>query len=121
MAPRPTCECGTCAKCRRRVYMRDYYSKNRDRVCATATASRQRRIDAARAYDRERGYRPGDPEKMRARQAVKFALKNGTLTREPCEVCGDPLTQAHHDDYRLRLVVRWLCSAHHGIEHRSAA
>jgi len=35
------------------------------------------------------------------------------LTRQPCEVCGDPNTYMHHDDYSKPLEVRWLCPKHH--------
>jgi hypothetical protein len=40
------------------------------------------------------------------------------LTKLPCEVCKSPDTHAHHDDYSKPLDVRWLCSQHHGQEHR---
>jgi hypothetical protein len=35
----------------------------------------------------------------------------------PCEVCGDPQTHAHHDDYSKPLDVRWFCPRHHREEH----
>jgi hypothetical protein len=58
-----------------------------------------------------------DPARRRAKQLVRNAIRRGDLTRKPCEVCGDP-AQAHHDDYSKPLVVRWLCTVHHGYEHR---
>lgn len=118
MAPPITCECGSCAKCERRTYMRDYYRRNPDRCRTNAAAARHRRVDAYRAYDRERGYRPGDPVKVRARRQVAQAIEDGTLIRHPCEVCGDPRTDGHHDDYSRPLAVRWLCRQHHGEQHR---
>ncbi len=56
--------------------------------------------------------------KERARQAARRAVRRGILQRQPCEVCGRADSQAHHDDYDQPLVVRWLCSVCHGIEHR---
>jgi len=53
-----------------------------------------------------------------ARNAVSKKIKRGTMTRLPCEKCGDPKSQAHHDDYDKRFEVRWLCSKHHGEAHR---
>lgn len=53
-----------------------------------------------------------------AHLAVRRALKNGTLTRKPCETCGSTsLVHAHHDDYLKPLVVRWLCPKCHVRHH----
>ncbi len=62
-------------------------------------------------------------EKTRAHKAVYRALKSGRLIRpSTCEYCGiEGPTQAHHDDYRCRLEVRWLCSRCHGRVHRDEA
>lgn len=51
-------------------------------------------------------------EKLAARRAVKNAVKKGSLIPQPCEVCGEP-AEAHHEDYKKRLEVRWLCKIHH--------
>ena len=67
-------------------------------------------------YDRKA--RKNNPEKFKARSAVKRAVKKGTLKRQPCEVCGEIKSQAHHDDYNKPLDIRWLCSKHHGEVHR---
>jgi hypothetical protein len=54
----------------------------------------------------------------RAHSLVGRALKAGTLTREPCEVCGATSTVGHHRyGYGRPLDVAWLCGLHHGQEH----
>jgi hypothetical protein len=53
------------------------------------------------------------PEKWAARWAVAKAIRRGDLVRQPCEVCGNPDAQAHHEDYSQPLRVRWLCRLHH--------
>lgn len=53
----------------------------------------------------------------RAHAAVSTAIYNGTLIRQPCEVCGKDQTDAHHDDYAKPLDVRWLCRSHHRLHH----
>jgi hypothetical protein len=53
----------------------------------------------------------------RAHALVARAVKAGTLTRGPCQVCGAEKTDAHHDDYGKPLEVRWLCRLHHRQEH----
>lgn len=65
-----------------------------------------------------REYRRRSPLKASAHRKVALALKKNLLTRQPCEVCGDARSQAHHDDYGKPLEVRWLCGPHHAEWHR---
>ena len=58
-----------------------------------------------------------NPLKKAASTAVANAIRDGRLTRQPCEACGDK-AQAHHDDYSKPLDVRWLCTKHHAEWHR---
>lgn len=53
-----------------------------------------------------------------ARRAVRREIKRGSIAKQPCEICGSPKAQAHHDDYLKRLDVRWLCSQHHAEWHK---
>lgn len=53
------------------------------------------------------------PEKVLARNKVYHALKTGALIKQPCMVCGDPKSQAHHSDHSKPLEVKWLCPKHH--------
>jgi len=53
------------------------------------------------------------PEHHRARVHLHNAVSRGKIQKEPCEVCGDPKSEAHHDDYSKPLEVRWLCRKHH--------
>ena len=59
-------------------------------------------------------------EKAKAHAAVARAIRSGKLVRpDHCERCGlicKP--QAHHKDYKLKLLVRWLCALCHKTEHR---
>ncbi len=63
---------------------------------------------------RRRELRPG---RERAHYAVSNAVRDGRLIKLPCEVCGIRKVEAHHDDYRRPLAVRWLCFKHHRQEH----
>lgn len=56
----------------------------------------------------------------RAHRTVARAISKGELQRLPCEVCGEPKSEAHHDDYSDALNVRWLCRKHHKEHHRKA-
>lgn len=52
---------------------------------------------------------------------VHLAIKQGKLTKQSCELCGNPKAEAHHDDYSKPLSVRWLCRHHHMKLHRKDA
>jgi hypothetical protein len=63
------------------------------------------------------------PEEREARRvaylAVGRALRNKVLVRQPCEVCGDKFSHAHHRwGYAEPLRVVWLCATHHVLEHQ---
>jgi hypothetical protein len=58
-------------------------------------------------------------DKHRARDAVKYALRTGRLTRpDSCGTCGsDCKPQGHHVDYEAQLDVQWLCAPCHTNAH----
>jgi hypothetical protein len=60
-------------------------------------------------------YNKNHPERKAATVAVNNAVRDGRLTKQPCEVCGNPKAEAHHDDYSKPLDVRWLCNPHHKV------
>lgn len=58
-----------------------------------------------------------NPLRFRVEQRVRYAIKTGRLTRLPCGVCGNPKSEAHHEDYSKPLDVVWLCRKHHIERH----
>jgi hypothetical protein len=58
-------------------------------------------------------------KRARARAKLKRSITSGETVRKPCEVCGDPRSHGHHDNYDMPLQVRWLCAYHHGEVHRN--
>lgn len=78
-----------------------------------------RRLAEDSGYGAERWRRSNAkyPMKYKARTALGNAIRDGRIARQPCERCGAARAQAHHDDYRRPLDVRWLCSRCHGAEH----
>lgn len=118
-----------------RQLSREYKEKNRDKVRAYNKKYREDNIDAIRK--RERDYhkryrelhraehnassarqRQKFPNETKVRSMANHAIRDGKLTRQPCEVCGEKQTQAHHDDYNNPLEVRWLCVKCHNEWHR---
>ena len=98
---------------------------NKCKECIKAATKRNRelRINYYRAYDRDRGnrqppeygreYRKANRAKYLAHNKVNNAARDGKLTKQPCEICGETKVAGHHDDYSKPLEVRWLCYAHH--------
>jgi hypothetical protein len=60
------------------------------------------------------------PDLIVVGNVVTTAVRAGRMVRQPCEVCGEPKTHAHHDDYSKPLDVRWLCPKHHREHHRNS-
>jgi len=46
-----------------------------------------------------------------------LAIKNKSIYKEPCAICGSLKVEAHHFDYLKPLDVIWLCSKHHKKVH----
>ena len=58
-------------------------------------------------------HRANHPDRARARNIITWELRKGKLRPEPCFVCGEPKTHAHHPDYSKPRDVIWLCTKHH--------
>jgi hypothetical protein len=124
-----------CSKCGEETPLTEYMIRAQTRICPTcqsraATAwakdNRQRkrasnnayhgRISSCRAEATAR-YRENHPDRRAAHQAIQTAVRNGSLKRERCSVCGNLKAHAHHDDYSKPLDVIWLCHKHHMERH----
>lgn len=119
-----------CKACHR-ANVRANYQRNREhyREYERGRANLPHRVEArhdyaqtpdgrARGNAAKRRYEDRNPIKYAAKNAVNNAIRDGRLTRQPCEVCGAEKAQAHHDDYSKPLDVRWLCTTHHAEWHR---
>lgn len=110
-----------CKECRKseneanRVRASKYYRENTDKVLASNKSWKQRNMQKMMEY--KNSWRSRNKVKALAHWAVSNALRNGKLVKAPCEVCGDKIVQAHHDDYLKKLDVNWLCDHHHKERH----
>ena len=86
-------------------------AKNHAASKAWREANKQRHTELTREW------RKRNPEKYAAHCAVKSALRAGKIKKEPCMVCGNRNSQAHHGDYTKPLDVIWLCPQHHSEVH----
>lgn len=133
----------TCFKCHETKPLSEFYAHkamgdghlNKCKACTKndVMLHRDANIDKVRAYDRERGklphriantvvrtrrWRAEDTRRYAAHSAVAVAKKNGSLIQQPCCVCGNARTEAHHEDYDKPLEVVWYCSIHHKERHK---
>ena len=120
----------TCKECRKalmrakrlkrgdqyREYDRQRYQNQPHRKKAIAEyAKTEKGKEANRAATRR--WIKRNQEKRAAHIITGNAIRDGRLVRQPCEQCGEPKTDAHHDDYGQPLNVRWLCRKCHAQEH----
>lgn len=94
----------------------------RIRVCNYAKTEAGKEIERRRQKSQRRKIwslkyqkirRSRDKAKYKSRTWVSNALRDGRLSRKPCEVCGIEKVEAHHPDYSKPKVIRWLCKKHH--------
>lgn len=106
----------SCKNCRKKNVKAAYYRNHDARMMYEKIRNQtpERKLQLLASQKKRRSIFPG---KYLARTAVNNAIRDGRLKRLPCEICGKK-AQAHHDDYRKKLDVRWLCFKHHReIEH----
>lgn len=101
---------GFCSKCGQRN------APPRQRYCK----------DCRNAYMRERrrcgkeGIGPGESRRNKSRRLARAAKQMGFLVEMPCEGCGSPEVEMHHEDYEKPLDIRWLRPTCHYLAHNSA-
>lgn len=82
----------------------------------------ERAEDPAGRRERERRVREKHPEKVNARQALRYAVRTGKVQKaDSCERCGQPSDRSlhgHHRDYSKPLEVEWLCWECHAEVHK---
>lgn len=107
-------------KMRKKASQKRYYDRNREKVNESKRQWRLNNLEYHREYqEKVVRTRPENLRKTAARNAVNNGIRDGKVTRGPCEVCGKSPVEGHHDDYNKPLEVRWLCTKHHKEHHRN--
>ena len=117
-----------------REYDRNRFHEDPERRAYSLKMSSDRRVanpEAHNAYRRawvkanpesatasQHKRRASAPEKYAARTALGNAVRDGLVRKMPCEKCGNPKSDGHHEDYSKPLDVVWLCRKHHLEYHR---
>jgi hypothetical protein len=107
-----------CKECTKKDVKQRYYLVHEER-CAYERERWDRPSRRAQALSAQRRRRKRNPEKQAARNAVAHAIRDGRMSRRPCQSCGTTKkVQAHHNDYSKPLDVEWLCfRCHREVAH----
>lgn len=62
-------------------------------------------------------YRRENPVQYKAHYTISNYLCSGRLQKEPCVICGDENSVAHHEDYEKPLEIIWMCQKCHRFYH----
>ena len=97
------------------------YAKRKHHFCSRSCYSKYRAEIMPK--EEQNAYGTGYSKEERAKRAkarstFNHYMRNKRLDRKPCEVCGNPKAEAHHDDYDKPLEVRWLCFECHREWHK---
>ncbi len=92
---------------------------NRHHRCKTCDRLRDKQRQTQGTLQKSiRDWQKRNPQAVAAHKLVKLAIRRGELQRLPCLICGNPRSDAHHEDYSKPLDVLWFCHAHHIEHHR---
>lgn len=101
---------------------KSHYKRRKRHFCSRECYSKYR--SELLPKEEQNAYGTGYPQEERAkrkkaRSILNHYLRDNHIDRKPCEVCGNPKTEAHHDDYDKPLEIRWLCFKCHRAYHKS--
>ncbi len=127
-----------CFKCKKKKKLKFFYlhSQTKDghlnkcRFCTKLDVKKRyhKEFEKIQAYEKLRFQKPERkkllrkyqekrrkkyPGKERARKKTSSAIRDNKIIRNPCEICGDKKSEAHHLDYRRPFLISWLCFKHH--------
>lgn len=106
-----------CKDCAKKDIHENYIKNMKDPVLREK--ERKRCIEKCKRFKySSKEYRMKNPEKYKAHSIVRNCIRNGTLIKEPCRICGNIKSDAHHFDYNFPLNVHWYCSKHHKRIHK---
>ena len=100
--------------------IRSYEKKSSSRA-GVAEAKKEYRKSERGKDSRAKGvkkWRARNPLKAEAHWKLNEAIRWGRILKQPCIICGNEKSQAHHEDYSLPLDVVWYCHTHHVARHK---
>lgn len=110
--------CSTCKATDKPLLRNGGGGNGKYHLCRDCNRAHQRRYistahgKAAIARTRTK-YNRRNPERVKA-----WNQANYRIPQQPCEVCGDPKADRHHDRVERTLDVIFLCRVHHKLRHK---
>ena len=95
------------------AYAKTRYIENKENIRTKSLVWKKTRRGRLLQAESKKRIRLKYPNMIKAQTAVANAVRLGKLIKQNCEICGDIKTEAHHDNYDMPLLVRWLCRKHH--------
>jgi ribosomal protein S27AE len=97
---------GKCRECAR-LYGRQHYENNIEKYHDYERLKRKRSKDYKKIM--AINYRKYHPERYEAHRLTSYGIRTGKIIRQSCSNCGNPKSQAHHNDYSKPYDIDWLC------------
>lgn len=113
----------TCDYCGNKYHAKkSHHNRSKRHFCSRQCYSKYRAEIMSK--EEQNSYGTGFPIEERkrrkdARTKLNHYLRDKHIKRKPCEVCGNPKTEAHHDDYEKPFEIRWLCFKCHRKLHKA--
>lgn len=117
-----------CCRCHEDKKLNEFYrAKNaidgRHSICIACFALHKATYYSAhkmKAMETAKAFQKANPEKKKAARAVQHEVDMGRMVKQPCEICGEKVVDAHHPSYEPEnfLTVQWLCEKHHARANR---
>jgi hypothetical protein len=107
------CVCDKCSQAK----SREYRDKNRERLREYDRVRSQTKARKADKNVTSQRWQKKNTLKTIAHRIVNEAIRKGSLIRQPCCVCHNTESHAHHEDYSKPLDIIWLCATHHSKLH----
>lgn len=95
-----------------------YYKSHKEKILKRSKKYNQTEKGRIVQKKQTKKYRKNNPLKYKAHRVLNSAIKIGEIIRQPCEICGNPKSEGHHEDYSKPLEVIWLCRKCHRKLHK---
>lgn len=119
-------------RAKKALYQRAWWAKHPEKHGEYNARQKEKDPDRVRLWNKEwrenhaeksgeycKRWRQQNPEKAVVHNIVRHAIESGKLERPAeCEMCGESVSEGHHQDYAKPLEVIWLCRACHNHVHR---